>query len=314
MAESGEPTLDQLRILAAIADTGSFSAAARRLRRAQSVISYSVANLESQLGVALFDRAGRAPTLTEAGRALVADARRVGLLIDEMRARASAMRSGTEAEVALAVDVMFPIPALVSVLRGFAEAFPTVALRLRMEAIGGVSQLVLQGACSLGVSGWIGTIPAELQSRVVGHLNLMPVAAPTHKLASLPRITSAAAREHTQLVLSDSSRMTEGQDFGVIGLRSWRLGDLGAKHALLLAGLGWGNMPEHLVAEDIAAGRLVRLAIEQAPSFRYPISVVRRSDSPLGPGAAWLAEALALGCPEGEGRPGALPLDPLSPN
>jgi DNA-binding transcriptional LysR family regulator len=293
MPETGEPTIDQLRVLAAIADAGSFSAAARRLHRAQSVISYSVANLEAQLGVALFDRAGRAPTLTEAGRALVADARRVGLLVDEMRARAQALRRGTEAEVALAVDVMFPIPALVCVLHDFAAAFPTVSLRLRMEALGGVMQLVLRGACALGVSGWAGQPPRDLQSRVIGQALLSPVAAPTHPLAALARIDSAAVREHVQLVLSDSSHLTEGQDFGVLGLRSWRLGDLGAKHALLLAGLGWGNMPEHLVAADLAAGRLVRLAIEAGPSFAYPFSLVRRLDHALGPASAWLAEALA---------------------
>jgi DNA-binding transcriptional LysR family regulator len=294
MPDVGEPTLDQLRVLAAIADSGSFSAAARRLRRAQSVISYSVANLESQLGIQLFDRSGRAPTLTEAGRALVADARRVGLLIDEMRARASALQRGTEAEVALAVDVMFPIPILVGVLRDFSEAFPTVALRLRMEAIGGVAQLVLQGACSLGVSGWTGQLPHELQARVISYLELIPVAAPSHPLASLPRVNSATAREHIQLVLSDSSHMTEGQDFGVLGLRSWRLGDLGAKHALLKAGLGWGNMPAHLVQDDIKENRLKRLAIEEGPSFKYPMSLIRRSNHPLGPGAEWLAQALEV--------------------
>jgi DNA-binding transcriptional LysR family regulator len=292
MSDTGEPTLDQLRVLAAIVDAGSFSAAARRLRRAQSVISYSVANLEQQLGVQLFDRAGRAPALTEAGRALVADARRVGLLVDELRARASALQRGTEAEVALAVDVMFPIPILVNVLREFSQAFPTVALRLRMEAIGGVAQLVVQGACGLGVSGWAGQLPHELQGRVIGHLDLIPVAAATHPLAGLHSVSSAIARDHIQLVLSDSSRLTDGQDFGVIGLRSWRLGDLGAKHALLEAGLGWGNMPVHMVQDDIAAGRLVRLAIEEAPEFRYPLSVVHRSDHALGPAADWLAQAL----------------------
>ena len=109
MPEVGEPTLDQLRVLAVVADEGSFSAAARVLGRAQSVISYTVGQLEAQLGLALFERGGRAPVLTEAGRALVADARRVGGLVQELRARALALRQGTEAEVSLAVDVMFPV-------------------------------------------------------------------------------------------------------------------------------------------------------------------------------------------------------------
>lgn len=57
------------------------------------------------------------------------------------------------------------------------------------------------------------------------------------------------------MVLTDRSSLTEGDDFGVLGARSWRLADLGAKHALLMAGVGWGNMPEPIVRDDLAAGR-----------------------------------------------------------
>jgi DNA-binding transcriptional LysR family regulator len=292
MPETGDPTIDQLRVLAAIADTGSFSAAARRLHRAQSVISYTVANLESQLGVALFDRAGRTPTLTEAGRALMTDARRIGHQVDELRARALALRRGTEAEFALAVDVLYPIPQLTCVLRRFVDAFPTVGLRLRVEAVGGVAQQVIEGSCVLGISGWAGQLPDMLRSRVITTLRLIPVAAPFHPLAALNTIPSGALRDHTQLVLSDASRLTEGQDFGVLSLRTWRLGDLGARHALLKAGLGWGNMPEHLVAEDLAAGTLKQLPVEEAPEHQYPISLLQRGDNPLGPAATWFAERI----------------------
>ena len=68
-------SLDQLRTFRAAADEGSFSAAGRRLRRAQSVVSQSLANLEGQLGVKLFDRSGHLPVLTDQGRALLANAR-----------------------------------------------------------------------------------------------------------------------------------------------------------------------------------------------------------------------------------------------
>jgi DNA-binding transcriptional LysR family regulator len=309
MAETGDPTLDQLRVLAAIADAGSFSGAARKLHRAQSVISYTVANLETQLGVALFDRTGRTTVPTEAGRALTADARRIGLLVDELRGRATALRRGTEAEVALAVDVMFPIPRLTCLLREFSDAFPTVGLRLRMEAVGGVTQSVLEGACVLGVSGWAGNLPHALRHRVVGTLRLIPVAAPFHPLASLATVDAAAVRQYTQLVLTDASRLTEGQDYGVLSLRTWRLGDLGAKHALLIAGLGWGNMPEHLVTDDIAAGRLKRLAVEEGPSFEYTISLVQRVDAALGPASRWIAERFENKAKEGRGSA----LDPLGP-
>jgi DNA-binding transcriptional LysR family regulator len=294
MPDTGTPTLDQLHVLTAVVEAGSFSAAARRLRRAQSVISYTIANLEAQLGVALFARDGRRPALTEAGRALVTDARRVGRLVDELRARAAALRRGLEAELGLAVDVMFPTARLVAALDDFARAYPTVGLRLRIEGLGGVAQLVLDGACQIGVSGWLASVPDALERRALGEVRLIPVAAPTHPMARVQApIGSAMLREQVQLVLTDRTALTEGRDFGVLALRTWRLGDLGAKHALLLAGLGWGNMPAEMVADDLAAGRLVRLEVAAAPEYYYPISLIHRTDTPPGPAGAWLAERLA---------------------
>ena len=61
-------TLDQLRVFLCVVDEGSFSKAAKRLRRVQSAVSYSIANLERLLAISLFDRSGRVPVLTEAGR------------------------------------------------------------------------------------------------------------------------------------------------------------------------------------------------------------------------------------------------------
>jgi len=308
---TGTPTLDQLHVLTTVAEAGSFSAAARRLHRAQSVISYTIANLEAQLGVAVFARDGRRPVLTEAGRALVPDARRVGRLVDEMRARAAALRRGLEAELGLAVDVMFPTARLVAALDDFAREYPTVGLRLRIEGLGAVAQLVLDGACQLGVSGWMGHVPDMLERRAIGEVRLIPVAAPTHVVARASAaapgpIGSAVLRDQVQLVLTDRTTLTEGQDFGVLALRTWRLGDLGAKHALLLAGLGWGNMPAEMVADDIAAGRLVRLLLAEAPEHHYPIGLIHRTDTPPGPAGAWLAERLAGG--------GAADRGPIAPS
>ena len=109
MREPGQPSLDQLRVFVAVIDAGGFAHAARQLHRTQSVISYTIANLEEQLNIELLDRSKRKPVLTEAGKALLADARAVSLKVDGMRARAKAMSSGLEAEVSVVVDVMFPL-------------------------------------------------------------------------------------------------------------------------------------------------------------------------------------------------------------
>jgi DNA-binding transcriptional LysR family regulator len=106
-------------------------------------------------------------------------------------------------------------------------------------------------------------------------------------------ISAAATRDHIQLVLTDRSSLTAGRDFGVVSVKSWRLADLGAKHALLLAGLGWGNMPKPMVNDDLKRGRLVELNIELPSQMAYPLHTVYRNDAPPGPAAAWLMEHLA---------------------
>ena len=293
MTAPGTPTLDQLRVLLAVAESGSFSAAAKRLRRAQSVVSYAIANLEAQLGLVLFARGHRRAVLTEAGRVVLADARRVSAIIDELRARAGGLTAGLEAEVALAVDVMFPTAQLVAALEAFARAFPTVALRLRVETLGTVIQLVLEGTCGLGISGPSGIHPDGLERRLILTIDLIPVVAPGHPLTQLPPpLPDAAFHEHTQLVLSDRSALTEGRDFGVLSLRTWRLGDLGAKHALLRAGLGWGNMPAHMVQDDLAGGRLVRLLPAAPVALGFPLLLIHRAAAPPGPAGQWLADRL----------------------
>jgi DNA-binding transcriptional LysR family regulator len=292
-SETGMPTLDHLRVLTAVVDEGSFSAAARRLNRAQSVISYAIATLEAQLGLKLLERGQRRPVLTDAGRAVLADARRMGLMMNELRARAAGMSQGLESEVSLVVDVMFSTEKLVAALQDFAEVFPTVALRLRIEALGGVMQLVMDGTCGLGISGRLFGPADVLRSHPLGAVRLVPVAAPHHPLAAWEDpIPLAELRDHVQLVLADRSRLTEGRDFAVFALRTWRLGDLGAKHALLRAGLGWGSMPEAMVAEDIAAGRLVRLKLQGIEDHPYAQFLIHRVDTPPGPAARWLANRL----------------------
>ncbi|WP_131195406.1 LysR family transcriptional regulator [Lichenihabitans psoromatis] len=293
MPSVGFPTFEQLQVLTTIADTGSFSAAARRLNRAQSVISYAVGQLEEQIGVLLFDRSGRVPRLTEAGRAVLADARRATATIEMLRGRAASLQKGLEAELRVGIDVMFPMDRLVAALDAFATQFPMVSLRLSMEALGGVARLVADEACDFGISTELDAMPAAIRQRPIGTVRLIPVAAPTHPLA-LATADRDAVRDATQIVLADRSALTEGQDIAVLSLKTWRIGDLGAKHALLLAGLGWGNMPEAMVVADLKAGRLVRLTLSEARSHDYPLGLIHRADRLLGPAATWLANRLTV--------------------
>src|ERR1700742_4554391 len=152
MSEPGFPSIDQLRVFLTVVEAGSFTAAAKRLGRAVSAVSYTIGNLEQQLGVSLFDREqSRTPRLTEAGSAVLSKARVVAVGIDDLRASVRTLLKGVEAEVTLAVDVMLPSARLVDAVQAFEATFPTVKLRLHVEALSAVSQLVRQDGGMIGV-------------------------------------------------------------------------------------------------------------------------------------------------------------------
>jgi DNA-binding transcriptional LysR family regulator len=291
MASPGYPTLDQLRIFLAVVDEGSFNGAARKLNRAVSVISYGIVNLEAQLGVSLFEREGsKKPRLTEAGQAVLSEARGISNDVDGLRAKVRGLLEGLEPEVALAVDVLVPSQWVAAILREFQFAFPTVTLRLHAEALGAVAALVVSGVAQLGIGGPVIANDPAFERIAAGSVELIPVAAPNHALAQMKKPTPGAARNYTQLVLTDRSPLTEGRDFGVMGGRTWRLADLGAKHALLLEGIGWGNMPREMVAADLASGRLVELQLPDHRGGNYALSALWRRDQPPGPATRWLLD------------------------
>lgn len=286
------PTLDQLQIFLSVVEAGGFSAAARRLGRATSVISYGIANLEEQLGLELFDRqATKSPQLTDAGRAVLAEARTIARGVGDLLSKARGLTLGLEAEVTLVVDVMVPTASLVGVLDGFQSAFPTVSLRLHAEALGAAAELVLEKIADVGITGPVPVCAELLEARQIGWVKLVPVAAPSHPLAQAgAALSPRTVREHVQLVLTDRSELTKDKEFGVISPRTWRLADLGAKHALLLAGVGFGSMPEAMVRDDLAAGRLVRLHVDTWERVDYPLQAIHRTDMAPGPAARWLID------------------------
>jgi DNA-binding transcriptional LysR family regulator len=293
-AEPGFPTIDQLKVFLTVAEAGSFTAAARRLKRAVSAISYAIATLEQQLGIELFDREGsRTPVLTKAGAAVLAKAGVVAIGVDDLRASVRSLLGGIEAEVTLVVDVMLPSARLVDAVQAFEARFPTVRLGLHVEALSAVPQLVRNGMAMVGVGGGALATEVDLELIHVGDVDMIPVAAPHHPLALSRPVPPGAARRHRQLILTVRTPFSEGPDVGVFAAEGWRMADLGAKHALLLAGVGWGNMPEPNIREDLAAGRLVRLDLPEAKRGVYAFQAMYRTDTPPGPAAGWLIQRFA---------------------
>ena len=178
-------SMDQLRTFIAAADEGSFSAAGRKLRRAQSVVSQTLANLEGQINVTLFDRTARYPQLTEEGKALLAEARAVVYGMDGFKARARTLAEGLEPELSVVMDVMYPMSSLTLAVGSFREAFPHTPLRLYVEALGAVVQPVLDGVCRLGVIGSMPAVPDGMDAERLLDVPMVTVVSPNPPLAAI---------------------------------------------------------------------------------------------------------------------------------
>ena len=144
-------TLDQLLILIAVAEAGSFSAAARKLYRAQSAISQSIQTLEDALDLQLFDRSQKLPQLTDAGKAILADAKRIVDGANALRVRAKSIATIAEPEISLAIEQVFPNNVLLACLDAFRAQYPLVSVTLFAEGLGAPEQSLLEGNARLAI-------------------------------------------------------------------------------------------------------------------------------------------------------------------
>ena len=290
----GTLSLDQLRVLVAIADTGSFSAAGRKLGRVQSAVSQAIATLEAMQGVALFDRSGRRPQLTEVGRVLVDQARLVLASAARFEAVAAGTRKGLEPELALAIDPLVPTAPLIDSLRTLGETFPDLPVSFSTEGLGGSLRRLRGGSAALAICLLLPAVPEDIAAYPLLRVPMRPVVAPGHPLASLGRSATRGDLEpHVQLVLSDPID-PGGTAYGLSSARLWRFVDLGRRLDFLLAGFGWCRMPDHLVAAPIAEAKLVPLRIEDDPTpvEGLIIYAAHRRDRALGPAGRWLLDRL----------------------
>lgn len=290
----GSLTLDQLRVLVTIADTGSFSAAGRKLGRVQSAISQTIRTLEDVQGVLLFDRIGHRPSLTETGRVLVEQARLVLASAARFEGVAMGTRSGLEPELVIAIDPLVPTAPLIESLSALSRTFPNLPVSFSTEGLGGSLRRLRSDPAAIGICLLLPAIPDDIAAYPLLHVGMQAVVASGHPLAALGRpATHTDLEPYVQLVLSDP--VNPGCDnFGLAGVKLWRFVDLGRRLDFLLGGFGWCRMPNHLVSRLIATGSLVALQIEHDPTPREGLTIyaAHQRSRTLGPAGRWLLDDL----------------------
>ncbi|CAE6722596.1 LysR family transcriptional regulator [Paraburkholderia nemoris] len=287
-------TFDQLRILVSVSESGSFSAAGRHLGRVQSAISHTIQTLEFTQGVTLFDRSRKTPRLTEAGAALVTQARRVLRQADVFEDMARSIADGQEAELSIAADSFVPAQPLIESLKALRDAFPSLPLTLYTEGLGAAQRRIRDRTASLALCAMFPTGEPELQAYPLMSMTMIPVVGASHPLAAEKGpLTRDALMLHIQLVLTDPVD-SRGPSYSIVSSNIWRFVEQSRRLDFILAGFGWANMPTHLVAPFIADGRLVALEIDDVgitPPAIQIFAVHDRSSPPRKVGL-WLLDHL----------------------
>ncbi|RDK06044.1 LysR family transcriptional regulator [Cupriavidus lacunae] len=283
-------SLDQLQVFALVVETGSFSAAARRLGKTQSTVSAAVANLEIDLGVPLFDRSSRNPALTEAGRKLLTEAEAVLERCLSLQAHAASLADANPPGLSLAIEI--PYHAVMPVLAEFEREFPYVDLTIRNPVYGDVSELVLQGQAELGIAFAQPHYAPELAFVQLGKLIMVHVVHPGHALAGREQVSFADLHAYRRLAFSAHADKLPTSEY-LRAARVWRAESYLALVEMVKSGLGWATLPRQLVREALERGELVELDLAAYPYTDWLVSVDliwAKSGRPQGRAEQWLRQ------------------------
>lgn len=285
-------SLEQLEAFTTAAEAGSFSAAARHLRKAQSAVSLLVSTLEDDLGVKLFSRATRNPILTDAGRRLLPEAR---LLLDRREHLIGVARSfeeHVETRLAVAIDELYPEPSTGALFAAFAERFPHVELELLFPPTRDVVGLVLGGKADLGVMWRQEDLPPTLGFHTIGWVPLILVCGRDHPLAQSP-VTWEELKRHRQIMVTKRSDGMETHRLRVAA-EVWWVESHWVILQILQQGIGWALIPAHILENSPLAPNLATPQL-QFDEGAHPVALelVWHKQRPAGPAGKWLREQFA---------------------
>lgn len=284
-------TLDQLEAFVTAVNQGSFSAAARKIGKAQSRVSTAITNLEVDLGFDLFDRSARLPVLTPEGEDMFIEAQAVLAQCQRLQSRAMTVSTGEEISLTVAMDEAVPIMSFENFFQKIADRFPQLKLTIINGSQDDIARWVSEKKADIGILFHLKSLPDSLDFMSIGQFHQSLVVPSEHPLASIPAPSVSDLNRYRQLVIRD--RMGEDQA-KPISSSHWHIDSYYYITALVIRGVGWALVPEHVVQEEWYVGKLVELSTEHIPdSLLVEMGVVKRRDKGNGKVMAWMYSELS---------------------
>jgi len=287
-------SLEAVEALDAVVRHGSFAAAAKALRKAQSAVSYGVKQLEEGLGVALFDRRGHRAVLTDAGQMVLEEGRVILARVRRVESLAARFNEDWEARVEAVIDGIFPMQPVMAALKRMADEGVPTSIQIKVEFLGGVQdRFEKDGADIMLVKDYVRS--HALVEHALPDVEVVLVAAAGHPLVSgAGSLSLSDLQRHVELTVHDSSesrRLVDSRLFG--GQRVFFLSDFFTKKQAVVMGLGFGWMPLYLVRDELSRGVLCQVPYEGGSRYAFAPMLVHPRDKPLGRAGAMLLSLLS---------------------
>ncbi|HKQ30448.1 MAG TPA: LysR family transcriptional regulator [Burkholderiales bacterium] len=290
MSENPHISLEQWRTLMAVVEAGGYAQAAEVLHKSQSSVTYAVQKLESLLGVKAFEIRGRKAILTPTGQLLY---RRARALVEEavqIERAAKKLSAGWEAEIRLAVEILFPSWLLFRCLDRFGGESPHTRVELFETVLGGTSEALDRKQVDLAIAP---RIPSGFLGEPLMRLRFVPVAHPNHPLHKLEReITLQDLRAHRHLVVRDSGAKRTSETTTIDVEQRWTVSNMSTSILAAREGFGFSWYPEDKIREELSAGTLKPLKLRDGAERWADIYLIFADRDSAGPGTMRLAEII----------------------
>ena len=286
-------SLDALRALDAIDRKGSFAAAAEALYKVPSALSYTIAKLEADLGVALFDRSKQRAQLTPAGQLLLDQGRTLLHAANQLQNAVKQLDTGWETNLTIAKDSIIPNAPLLDVISRFLQLDKITQVLVKEEVMAGGWEALQTGRADIAV-GVSGDLPkGQFNVLPLGEAKFVFAVAPHHQLAALDRVVNAEDVQHyAAIVVADSALDAPKRSSGLFDSRQRVIvSNMQAKIDAQKQGLGIGFLPAHLVTEELARGELVAKSCS-IPRDKIPLYLAWQKHS-QGQALSWFSQQLA---------------------
>ena len=282
-------SLEQWQALVTVVDAGGYAQASEALHKSQSSVTYAVQKLESQLGVKAFEIKGRKAVLTATGELLY---RRARILIDEaagIEKAAKAVFAGWEAEIRIAVEVLFPHWLLLKSFERFSAESPHTHIELFESVIAGTTEALVNGRADLAIGP---VIPPGFSGELILRTPLVFVAHPEHPLHRLGRpVTTRDLRAHRHLVVRETDARRAGK-LSVEATQRWTVSNMSTSIMAVGMGMGYARLPEDRIRAELHSGSLKPLAMREGGAIEAPLYLIHADGDDAGPGVRRLARII----------------------